>query len=98
MARLSRDSDRAYIQAIFDRIAKLEIKVVELTDAFEYHAGTSVEIILAERKLIKLKIAEQKKLVEETGNATEVVPPDMRHYQEPTQTTDARPGASQPGQ
>ena len=73
-AEWKRESDRI-------RIGSLEKHVTELTNALGWHVGTSVEIILAERKLVKLKVAEQKKLVEETGSADLVQQPggDLAH-------------------
>jgi len=52
-----------------EKIEKLEGKIEELTKALEWHVGTSIEILVNERKLTKLKIAEHKSLVEETGSA-----------------------------
>lgn len=63
------------------RVRELEHQVAHLTRALEYHVGTSLEIILAEERLLKLKIAEQKALVEETGSADQVE--ERRHYQDP---------------
>lgn len=56
------------------RIAQLDEQVAELVTALEWHVGTSVEILLGERNLTKLKVAEHKSLVEETGS-TELVNP-----------------------
>lgn len=51
------------------RVETLERQVRELTDALEWHVGTDIEILLGERSLTKLKIAEHKRLVAETGSA-----------------------------
>jgi len=58
------------------RIRKLEAQLADVIRAFEWHMNSSLEIVLAEEKIIKLKLAERKKLLEETGN-TETVTEQM---------------------
>lgn len=46
---------------------KLAKQVAELTQALEWHVGTSLEIILAEKKIIELKLAERVERQAQTG-------------------------------
>lgn len=48
---------------------RLEKQVADLKKALEWHVGTTLEIILAEERVLKLKVAERKHLIEETGSA-----------------------------
>lgn len=73
---LDKGANKAHEKLVARRRSNLEQQVVDLTEALEWHVGMPLEIILAERKLIKLKIAEQKKLVEETGSADLVQQPE----------------------
>ena len=50
-----------------NRILSLEKQVADLMQMMEWHVGTTTDIILAERKLTKLKIAEDKRIREEVG-------------------------------
>ena len=72
MNKLAIDFQRDHLRSFSDRIHDLEKQVVELTKALEWHVGTTLEILLSERNLTKLKIAEHKQLIEETGS-TELV-------------------------
>jgi hypothetical protein len=56
------------------RIETLEKEVADLTKALEWHVGTTLEILLAEERVLKLKIAERKQLIEETGSAQDPKP------------------------
>jgi len=47
----------------------MEREIADLTQALEWHVGTTLEIILAEERVLKLKVAERKHLIEETGSA-----------------------------
>jgi hypothetical protein len=50
-----------------ERIRELERQVTNLTKALEWHVGCGMEVILAEQHVVKVKIAERKRLIEETG-------------------------------
>ena len=51
------------------RIETLEGQVADLTKVLEWHVGCGTELVLAERHVAKVRLAERKKLIEETGSA-----------------------------
>jgi len=50
------------------RVESLEKQVKELIHALEWHIGEPLAVTLAERNLVKLQVAEQKRLIEEAGS------------------------------
>lgn len=62
-------AEQAYAVRTTERVKQLEHQVVELVQALEWHVGSNLEIIVAEEKIIKLKLAERRQRLAENGEA-----------------------------
>lgn len=64
----SKQADKAHASILAERNRILEERVLHLEKALAWHVGTSIEIILAEEKIVKLKLEESKQRLAESGD------------------------------